>query len=103
MARLIKVTGKPSKKTGKQGTTWRIDFSLGDTPKRKSIRLGKMAKPQAETVKSRIEFLVAAKDNGTAPDAETSRWVGSIGDDLHAKLANHELEQFTFIRSRKIW
>ena len=69
------------KKDGKKGTFWRVDFYMGEN--RKNVRLGKMTKAQAETIKSRIEYLVAANDNGTAPDAETSRWVASIGDDLH--------------------
>jgi integrase len=91
MASLTKVKGKPSKKTGVRGSTWRVDFFLAGEPQRKSVRLGTMAKQQAITIKSRIEYLVAAKDNGNAPDAETSRWLASIGDDLHAKLAKHEL------------
>jgi len=46
---------------------------------------------QAAAVKLRIELLVAAKINGTAPDVDTSQWVASIGDDLHAKLAERGL------------
>jgi len=41
----------------------------------------------ALTVKLKVEALAAAKlTYGTVDDA-VSRWVGSIGDDLHAKLA----------------
>jgi integrase len=58
---------------------------------RKTIRLGKMTKQQAATVKLRIELLVGAKINGTAPDDDTSRWVASIGDKLHDKLAGQGL------------
>ena len=58
---------------------------------RKTIRLGKATMQQAATVKLRIELLVAAKINGTAPDDDTSRWAASIGDDLHVKLAEHGL------------
>ena len=58
---------------------------------RKTVRLGKIAKQQALAVKTRIEFLVAGKINGTAPDPDTSSWVASIGDDLHAKLAKQGL------------
>jgi hypothetical protein len=35
--------------------------------KRRTIRLGKMAKRQAEAIKVRVEHLVAAKISGTAP------------------------------------
>lgn len=58
---------------------------------RKTIRIGKATMQQANTVKLRIELLVAAKINGTAPDLNTSQWVASIGDDLHAKLAEQGL------------
>ena len=58
---------------------------------RKAIRLGKATMQQASAVKLRVELLVAAKMNATAPDDDTSRWVASIGDELHAKLAEHGL------------
>ena len=58
---------------------------------RKTIRLGRATMQQAATVKLRIELLIAAKINGAAPDDDTSRWVASVGDDLHAKLAEHGL------------
>jgi hypothetical protein len=80
-----------TKTVGKRGTTWRIDFYLGDDPKRKHIRLGKVDKRQAESIKARVELLVAAKITGTAPDADTSRWVADREDELHAKLVKHGL------------
>lgn len=58
---------------------------------RKTIRLGKAAKAQADTVKRHIEKLVAAKITGAAPEDDTSRWLATIGDDLHAKLADQGL------------
>jgi integrase len=82
-----------AKTKGTRGTHWRVDFFLGDDPKRNHIRIGKMSEPQAITIRSRIEYLIAAKENGVAPDAETSRWAASIGDDLHSKLAKHCLLQ----------
>jgi len=54
---------------------------------RRTIRLGKATERMALTVKLKVEALAAAKlTYGTVDDA-VSRWVGSIGDDLHAKLA----------------
>ena len=38
-------------------------------------------------VKSRVEAITSAKVLGVALDAETSRWLADIGDDLHAKLS----------------
>jgi integrase len=80
-----------TKNKGKTGTTYRIEFYIGDDPQRKCIRLGKIDKQRAESIKSRIELLVTAKVYGHAPDGETSRWVTKRDDDFHAKLAQHGL------------
>jgi integrase len=42
----------------------------------------------AETIKLRVELLLAATISGSPIDAETARWLASIGDALAAKLAN---------------
>jgi integrase len=68
----------------------RIEF-FNQHGERKTIRLGKATMKQAETVKRRIELLVADKINGSVPDPDMSHWLASIGDDLHAKLAKHGL------------
>ncbi len=60
---------------------------IGRDRKRRSLRLGKMSQRHAETVRLRLEHLVAASLTGGAPDAETSRWVADLDDALHAKLA----------------
>lgn len=73
---------------GKRGTTYRIEFSLGDNPKRKYIRLGKVQKRQAESIKTKIELLISAKETGTAPDPEISRWVAERDEDFHRKLSD---------------
>lgn len=54
---------------------------------RKAIRLGKVSQRQAESVKVRVEMLVAAKITGTAPDDETTRWVRDRDEALREKLA----------------
>lgn len=55
--------------------------------KRKTVRLGKMSKRQAEAVKIRIEHLVATRISKSAPDDETSRWVAELDDVLYDRLA----------------
>lgn len=55
--------------------------------KRKTLRLGKVSKRQAESVKTRIELLIAAKITGTAPDDETSRWLAVRDEQFLRKLA----------------
>jgi integrase len=62
----------------------RILFFAGG--KRRTVRLGKTDQRSAERIRDRIEQLVAAVDNGLRPDADTTRWLASIGDDLHGKL-----------------
>src|SRR5215471_8942771 len=71
---------------GTEGVTKRVLFVDTDG-RRKTIRLGKVAMRQAESVKVNIESLIAAKVTGHSPDEEVSRWVATRPDDLHAKLA----------------
>jgi len=52
-----------------------------------AIRLGAVNKKQADLVRSRVEAIVSAKILGQSFDAETSRWLADIGDELHEKLA----------------
>jgi len=54
---------------------------------RKTIRLGKMSKRQAEAVKLRIEDLAASKLSGGTPSDETARWIASIDETLRNRLA----------------
>lgn len=64
----------------------RILFSDTDG-KRKTIRLGKMTKKDAEGVRVKVESLLGSKVSGHTVPQETSRWVAQLGDKLHEKLA----------------
>jgi integrase len=64
---------------------------FGPDGKRKTVRLGKATKKDAETWKLRIELLVGAKLRGNSIDDDTSHWLAKVGDDLYAKLAKHGL------------
>ena len=55
--------------------------------KRRSIRLGKVTQRIAETVKLRVELLVAAKLTGHAIDDETARWLAGLDKTMTDKLA----------------
>ncbi len=55
--------------------------------KRRSLRLGKVNKRQAETVRGYVEDLVAALITGHTPPDETSRWVAALPDMLRKRLA----------------
>ena len=64
----------------------RIQFSTADR-KRQTLRLGKVNRKIAESVKLKVETLNAIEIARLPMDPETARWVASIGDELAAKLA----------------
>lgn len=55
--------------------------------KRRSIRLGKVAKKTATEIRIKVEHLNALAVARLPMDGETAAWVGGIGDDLAGKLA----------------
>jgi len=66
----------------------RITFNaLDGSDKRVTIRLGKVSVKIAESFRTRVEALICAKDTGTTIDRETSRWVASLPDKMHERLA----------------
>jgi integrase len=71
---------------GSTTTTYRVLF-VDPAGKRQTIRLGKVPKKIAETVKLKIESLLAAKIADHPIDAQTAGWLAKIGDTIHEKLA----------------
>jgi len=71
---------------GTTTTTYRVLF-VDPAGKRQTIRLGKLPKKIAESVKLKVESLLAAKIAGHPIDAQTAGWLGEIGDVIHEKLA----------------
>ena len=66
--------------------TRRLLFVDGDGT-RKTIRLGRVSKKTAETIRVHVEHLVRDKSHGLACPPSTAAWLSEIGDTLHAKLA----------------
>ena len=64
--------------------------------KRQTLRLGKMPKRDAESIKVRIEHLLAAQVSGQPLDGDTAKWVANLEDGLAVKLA-----RFGLIRRRE--
>jgi integrase len=64
----------------------RIDVVCPDSVRRK-IRLGKPSKQDAETFKRFIERIVRARRIGEPPDEATTRWLQTLPDNIHAKIA----------------
>ena len=70
----------------KSNSTYTIRV-VGADGKRRSLRLGKVPKKLAESVLLKVENIHAMTLAKMPMDAETATWVGTIGDDLAAKLA----------------
>lgn len=60
---------------------------VGKDKKRRTIRLGKVNQKTAESIKTRIEYILQAQIAGLPLDIETAQWVGQIGDKLADKMA----------------
>ncbi len=75
---------------GKVTTTYRV-LSRGLDGRRHTIRLGKVSKAIATTTVNRIEALEAARMAGTAIDADTTRWLAKLSDDVYGRLVKAEL------------
>ena len=54
---------------------------------RRSVRLGKITKRDAEQTKRHIEAMLSARLAGTALDRQTALWLANVGDVMHDKLA----------------
>ena len=71
------------KKTGRR----KIQFTDANR-KRQTVRLGKIPKRDAESIRIRVEALLAAQISKQPIDAETARWVAGLDDVLAERLAN---------------
>ena len=69
------------KKTGRRA----VQF-VGRDGKRRTVRLGKVNKRQAETAKAYIEDLLACRTTGTAPKGTTAEWLAGVPDKILQRL-----------------
>ena len=65
--------------------SWRIQFDSPDG-RRRTIRLGKLARRTAEQVKVHIERLLESKRTGVPVDPATIQWLGTIDESLQRRL-----------------
>ncbi len=65
----------------------RIQWRDGDGTRR-TLRLGKCAVKQAETVRLKIEAILAYRATGSSIDPDTARWVSSLPDEIHGRMAS---------------
>ena len=66
----------------------RKTIQLNEMPDRPKIRLGKASDKVAQSVRVRIEALLAAKASGQSIDQETATWLGNIERKLHDRLVS---------------
>lgn len=63
-----------------------IQFFLG--PSRKTVRLGKVPKKFAESVRTHVEHLIAAKSLAQPIASATATWLGEIDSTIYDRLAS---------------
>ena len=73
----------------KDGVSYRVQFTFNG--KRRRLRLKGHNKRQAEAVAGHIDALIVHKVSGQVIDIGAAKWLGSISEDLHAKLAEFGL------------
>ncbi len=66
----------------------RIIQFVGKDGKRRSLRLGKVSMRQAESVKVKVEDLVAGSITNHAISGDTAHWLQRVDDVLYGKLAS---------------
>ena len=66
----------------------RREIQFRDTDgSRKTVRLGKVPKKEAELVKTQVELLLTAKSMSTPLRPQTCEWLRGIGPELHSRLS----------------
>ncbi len=71
---------------GREKNGHRRILFVGDTGRRKTVRLGKCTEKQAQAAKNKIEALIGARITGQQDD-EVSHWVAGLPDGIHARIA----------------
>jgi len=65
---------------------WQLQFTTPDK-RRRTLRLGKIAKRDAESVKSHVEAIIASAFAGHSAPDDTCRWLSRLPEALHQRLA----------------
>ena len=86
----------------KEQGAWVAQFSDGNG-QRPRVRLGKMCKKAAETIRSRIEEIISCRLAGLPLSSETSVWLGNLPDDMLVKLSKAKLITIQNHTLGKLW
>lgn len=79
-----------SQETRNGRTLYRVIYRDKDKRVRK-IRLGEISKRDAQAIAAKVSNLVSHSIAAESPSPLLTEWLSKVGDDLHAKLAEHGL------------
>jgi integrase len=68
-------------------------IQANELPGRPKVRLGRVSEKVAESIRSKVEALIAAQASGQPIDPETAAWLARISSELHGRLAQLGLAQ----------
>ena len=72
----------------KAGAGWMLQWADADAPSgRRSVRLPKMPRKNADSTLAHVEAILEAKAGGYSIPLETVKWSASLPDAIHAKLS----------------
>lgn len=69
---------------------WILQFTTPDK-RRRTVRLGAIAKRDAESVKTHVETIISSAFAGASIPDDTARWLSRLNDSLRDKLARNGL------------
>ncbi len=73
-------------RNNKNGKTYRVRLSDGESPNRPRIGFGRITKRQAETAKINVENLVRAKNSGSEISIAVQSWLNGLRDPIRKRL-----------------
>jgi len=82
-------------RNNKNGKTYRVRLSDGESPNRPRIGFGRVTKRQAETAKINIENLIRAKNTGSEISIAVQSWLNGLGDPIRKRLESLGLAEPT--------
>lgn len=83
-------------------SSYRIQFSDGNG-NRRSIRLGRVSKKAAETIRSRVEEIISCRLAGIPLSSETAAWLGNLPNEMLAKLSQVGFEVQSRHTAEELW
>lgn len=78
-------------RNNKNGKTYRIRLSYGESPNRPRVGFGKITKRQAETAKVNIENLIRAKNTGSEISISIQTWLNGLTNPVRKSLESLKL------------